>query len=199
MDRVGVDVDAAVRAGAVGGRGQGPRMGAARHPDLGGGEGGLTAAGGHQDRQAGEGEGDDPAGNRRVRARPAAPRPAALARPRGAVDGVLIPVRYLVNGRPSRRSRSDSIDYLHVELDRHDVLLAEGLPSESFLDTGNRAAFVGGGAALELHPEFSRRVWREQVRRARAVRAASGGGAAPAARAGRDARAPAHLRSRADD
>jgi hypothetical protein len=32
-------------------------------------------------------------------------------------------------------------DYVHVELDRHDILLAEGLPAESYLDTGNRAAF----------------------------------------------------------
>ncbi len=51
------------------------------------------------------------------------------------------------------------VDYVHVELDRHDLLLAEGLPAESYLDTGNRAAFVGGGAALDLHPDFSRRIW----------------------------------------
>ncbi len=95
---------------------------------------------------------------------PAQPRRALLLSPDHAVhcDGVLIPVRYLVNGRTIAPLPVDRIDYHHVELDRHDVLLAEGLPAESFLDTGNRAAFVGGGAALELHPEFSRRVWREQ-------------------------------------
>lgn len=44
--------------------------------------------------------------------------------------------------------------YWHVELDRHDVLLAEGLPAESYPDTGNRAAFENGAAFIELHPDF---------------------------------------------
>ena len=35
----------------------------------------------------------------------------------------------------------EKVRYVHLELPRHDVLLAEGLPCESFLDTGNRAAF----------------------------------------------------------
>ncbi len=47
------------------------------------------------------------------------------------------------------------MDYLHVELDRHDILLAEGLPAESYLDTGTRADFAGGSAALTLHPTFA--------------------------------------------
>ncbi len=47
------------------------------------------------------------------------------------------------------------MDYLHVELDRHDILLAEGLPAESYLDTGTRADFDGGSAALTLHPTFA--------------------------------------------
>ncbi len=34
------------------------------------------------------------------------------------------------------------------------MLLAEGAPAESYLDTGNRALFEGG-AALLLHPDFS--------------------------------------------
>ena len=32
--------------------------------------------------------------------------------------------------------------YYHVELARHDILLSEGLGSESYLDTGNRDDFV---------------------------------------------------------
>jgi len=47
-----------------------------------------------------------------------------------------------------------SINYFHVELDRHAILLAEGLPVESYLDTGNRAFFSNAGLALLLHPEF---------------------------------------------
>jgi hypothetical protein len=58
------------------------------------------------------------------------------------VDGALIPVRYLVNGATIVQQRVVRITYWHVELDRHDVLLAEGMPCESFLDTGNRATFA---------------------------------------------------------
>ncbi len=43
--------------------------------------------------------------------------------------------------------------YCHIELDRHDIALAEGLPAESYLDTGNRNAFANG-AAMALHPVF---------------------------------------------
>jgi hypothetical protein len=58
------------------------------------------------------------------------------------VEGVLIPVRYLLNGATVVQEFVDTIAYLHIELDAHDVLLADGLPCESFLDTGNRAAFA---------------------------------------------------------
>ena len=37
--------------------------------------------------------------------------------------------------------------YYHVELSTHDVILAEGLATESYLDTGNRAAFESAAAA----------------------------------------------------
>ena len=32
--------------------------------------------------------------------------------------------------------------YHHVELEQHAILLAEGAPAESYLDTGNRARFA---------------------------------------------------------
>ena len=73
--------------------------------------------------------------------------------------GVLIPVRYLVNGRTITRQRVPAITYFHIELDRHDVILAEDLPCESYLDTGNRSAFANGGPAIALHPDFARAVW----------------------------------------
>ena len=60
------------------------------------------------------------------------------------VDGVLIPIRHLVNGRSIREQPVEAVTYWHVELDRHDIMLAEGLPCESYLDTGNRAAFANG-------------------------------------------------------
>ena len=75
------------------------------------------------------------------------------------LNGVLIPVRHLTNGATIVQKNAGRITYWHVELDRHDVLLAESLPCESYLDTGNRAAFDNGGAALSLHPDFARGVW----------------------------------------
>jgi collagen type I/II/III/V/XI/XXIV/XXVII alpha len=59
------------------------------------------------------------------------------------VDDVLIPIRHLVNGTTIASDESlTRIMYFHVELETHDVLLAEGLPAESWLDTGNRHMFA---------------------------------------------------------
>lgn len=74
-------------------------------------------------------------------------------------DAVLIPVRYLVNGASIVTERRASVEYFHVELASHDVILAEGLMVESYLDTGNRAAFTNGAAAPMLFPDFARRSW----------------------------------------
>lgn len=71
------------------------------------------------------------------------------------VDGRLIPAKALVNDMTIVQERHlRHVDYHHVELRRHAVLLAEGLPAESYLDTGNRAFFANAGLALLLHPEF---------------------------------------------
>ncbi len=58
------------------------------------------------------------------------------------VDGVLVPVRSLVNGTTIRQALAEAITYYHIELPRHDVVLAEGLPAETYLDTGNRQALI---------------------------------------------------------
>ncbi|MGH7210432.1 MAG: Hint domain-containing protein, partial [Acetobacteraceae bacterium] len=71
------------------------------------------------------------------------------------IDGSLIPVKCLDNGRTIAQARVEAIDYYHVELAGHDILLAEGLPVESYLDTGNRAMFANAGVAMLLHPEFA--------------------------------------------
>jgi hypothetical protein len=74
-------------------------------------------------------------------------------------DGVLIPVRYLLNGVTVTQETVEAVAYWHVELAKHAVLLAEGLPCESYLDTGNRSAFADCGASTMLHPDFARQVW----------------------------------------
>jgi ELWxxDGT repeat protein len=71
------------------------------------------------------------------------------------LDGLLIPVRMLINGASiTRENDCRAVSYFHVELDAHDIVLAEGLPSESYLDTGNRS-FFGSGGALLLHPDLT--------------------------------------------
>jgi hypothetical protein len=89
------------------------------------------------------------------------PRRDLYVSPQHAVyaEGVLIPARMLINGSTVTQVRVDSVDYFHVELERHDIVLAEGLPSESYLDTGDRASFENAGGAMVLHPDFSRWAW----------------------------------------
>ena len=58
----------------------------------------------------------------------------------GGVEA-LVPVMNLINGTTIERSVRQTVTYWHVELDRHDVLLADGLPAESFFDMGSRGWF----------------------------------------------------------
>lgn len=53
------------------------------------------------------------------------------------VEGELIPAKLLVNGMTVVQDRAVRVvHYYHVELDNHDVLLAEGLPAESYIGCG---------------------------------------------------------------
>ena len=72
------------------------------------------------------------------------------------VDGVLIPIRHLINDTTVSQQSVERVTYYHIEVDEHDVALAEGMPAETFLDTGNRDAFANSGEATQLHPELDR-------------------------------------------
>jgi Hint domain len=74
-------------------------------------------------------------------------------------EGVLIPVKHLINGAAIAQVQVDRITYYHIELPRHDVILAEGLATESFLDTGGKCMFENGGAPMVLHPDFAILQW----------------------------------------
>jgi hypothetical protein len=68
-------------------------------------------------------------------------------------DGILILARLLVNGASIERDvHCRYVIYYHIELETHDILLAEGMPAESYLDTGNRGMFENAGFPLILHP-----------------------------------------------
>ncbi|WP_408873651.1 Hint domain-containing protein [Gluconobacter roseus] len=65
------------------------------------------------------------------------------------LDGGFIPARMLVNGASIAWDHSiTSYDYLHVETDGHSVILANGLTTESYLDTGNRRSFTQSGRVV---------------------------------------------------
>lgn len=67
----------------------------------------------------------------------------------------LIPARMLVNGGSIVIAREiTSYSYYHLELERHGILLANGLTAESYLDTGNRGNFANA-AATSLRPDFT--------------------------------------------
>jgi collagen type I alpha len=72
------------------------------------------------------------------------------------VDEVLIPVRYLIDGYAIRQVERTVVTYWHLELDSHDVVLAEGLPAESFLGDHERFDAV---ARLGLYPDFTNLHW----------------------------------------
>ncbi len=72
------------------------------------------------------------------------------------VDGKLVCARQLVNGETLRQECGQaSVDYFHVELAGHAILIAEGLPAESYLDTGNRGFFDHAGEPRVLHPDLT--------------------------------------------
>jgi hypothetical protein len=71
------------------------------------------------------------------------------------LDGCLVPAKALVNGANVRQMERDTVMYYHVELEKHDVIFAEGVAVETYLETGNRGDFENGGATVRLHPEFA--------------------------------------------
>jgi len=70
------------------------------------------------------------------------------------VDGVLIPAEFLVNHRSILwDDLRKTVAFYHVELDGHDVLLANGTPAESYRDDGNRWLFQNANAGWEQPPK----------------------------------------------
>lgn len=71
------------------------------------------------------------------------------------VGGVLVQAKDLIDGALIvQESLCQGVTYWHVELDAHDVLLAEGAPAESYLDTGHRGFFENGDGPVALHPDL---------------------------------------------
>lgn len=68
------------------------------------------------------------------------------------LDGALVPARQLVNGSSIvQEEEVASIEYFHIELARHDVILAEGAPAETFVDDHSRMMFIN---AADFHARY---------------------------------------------
>jgi len=66
-------------------------------------------------------------------------------------DGKFVPVRMLVNGRSIFFDKSiTSYDYYHIETEAHSVIMADGMLTESYLDTGNRRSFSQKGNVVSI-------------------------------------------------
>ena len=70
------------------------------------------------------------------------------------LNGVLIPIGDLINGHTIAAVdvKGDQLVYYHVELETHDVVLAEGAPCETLLTTAEKlAAFDNAEAYYALY------------------------------------------------
>ncbi|MBS1102357.1 Hint domain-containing protein [Gluconobacter sp. Dm-62] len=67
------------------------------------------------------------------------------------LKGGFVPARMLVNGRSVIYDRNmPAYDYFHVETAEHSVIMADGMLTESYLDTGNRHTFRQSGTVVSL-------------------------------------------------
>ena len=70
------------------------------------------------------------------------------------IDGVLIPAHALVNGGSITQAVViELVEYFHLELETHDVILAEGAWSESFIDDDSRGMFHNAAEYCRLYPD----------------------------------------------
>ena len=66
------------------------------------------------------------------------------------VAGVLVPVKHLIDGRAIAVAPREEAEWYHVELSRHEVIFANGLAAESYLDTGDRWDFDNNDPVVRL-------------------------------------------------
>ena len=75
------------------------------------------------------------------------------------LDGVLIEARDLLNGTSIvQAERVETVQYIHIELDSHDVIIAEGALAESFVDDDGRGLFHNALEYRALYPDAEKEV-----------------------------------------
>jgi hypothetical protein len=69
------------------------------------------------------------------------------------LDGVLVPAEFLINHRSIRwDDHAQVVEYFHIELATHDILVANGAAAESYRDDGNRRLFQNVTSSWHLTP-----------------------------------------------
>lgn len=67
-------------------------------------------------------------------------------------NGKFVPVRMLVNGNSIFYDKSiTSYDYYHIETNTHSVIIADGVETESYLNTGNKKTFNVKSNIYSIH------------------------------------------------
>jgi hypothetical protein len=70
------------------------------------------------------------------------------------LEGILIEAKDLINGVSIvQAERAEKVEYFHIELDTHDVIIAEGALSESFVDDDSRGMFHNAHEYCALYPD----------------------------------------------
>jgi hypothetical protein len=73
------------------------------------------------------------------------------------LDGVLVPAEYLVNGQTILQAEAvEQVEYFHLEFEAHEVILAEGAPAESYVESDNRHGFHNAHEFAALYPDDTR-------------------------------------------
>ncbi|HEV8677807.1 MAG TPA: Hint domain-containing protein, partial [Stellaceae bacterium] len=76
------------------------------------------------------------------------------------INGVLLAAELVLNGTTIAQMESvETVEYFHVEFDRHEVIVADGTPCESYVDCDNRRVFANGAEYARLYPDDERPRW----------------------------------------
>jgi hypothetical protein len=90
---------------------------------------------------------------------PSLPRLTLMLSPDHAIylDGVLTPVFKLIDGDAIAQVRVERLVYYHLECDRHVILVAHGLATESYLDVDGRIGFTNApaGVTARTRPDYT--------------------------------------------
>jgi len=77
------------------------------------------------------------------------------------INVVLVPAGLLVNGTTIRRvEKINRLEYFHIELAAHDLILAEGAPAETFVDCDSRGMFQNSAEFARLYPDGDAAPWK---------------------------------------